>query len=146
MKSFSGNRIYHNSIINSSEWQSYDETGQNSWSDDYPSGGNYWGDYTGSDHYCGLYQNETGSDGIGDTPYAFGGNTDHYPLIFPWGGFTGDINQDGIVDIFDITTVAVAFNSKPGDSNWIEIADINSDGLVDIFDIVVVALHFGETG
>jgi len=146
VKSSSGNRIYHNSIINSSEWQSYDETSQNSWSDDYPSGGNYWSDYTGTDHYHGFYQNETGSDGIGDTPYVFGGNTDHHPLIFPWGDFTGDINRDRVVDIFDLATVAVAFNSKPGDSNWIEIADINNDGLVDIFDIVVVALHFGETG
>ena len=146
MNSFSGNRIYHNSIINSSEWQSYDGTGQNSWSDDYPSGGNYWSDYTGTDHYHGFYQNETGSDGIGDTPYAFEGNMDHYPLIFPWSGFTGDINQDGIVDIFDITTVAVAFNSKLGDPNWNEAADIISDGIIDIFDIVVVALHFGETG
>jgi len=58
----------------------------------------------------------------------------------------GDINKDSIVDIFDITTVALAFNSKPGDSNWNPVADINSDNIVDIFDIVVVALHFGETG
>jgi hypothetical protein len=59
----------------------------------------------------------------------------------------GDIAPDyNIVDIFDITTVALAFNSIPGDLNWNQIADINSDGIVDIFDIVVVALHFGETG
>lgn len=58
----------------------------------------------------------------------------------------GDVNADGIVDIFDITTVALAFNSKPGNSNWNPIADINNDGTVDIFDIVVVAIHFGETG
>ena len=59
----------------------------------------------------------------------------------------GDIAPDyNIVDIFDITTVALSFNSEPGDLNWNPIADINSDNLVDIFDIVVVALHFGETG
>jgi len=58
----------------------------------------------------------------------------------------GDINADGIIDIFDITIVALAFGSEPGDPNWNPIADINSDGIVDIFDIVVVALHFGETG
>jgi len=58
----------------------------------------------------------------------------------------GDVNADDIVDIFDITTVALAFNSIPGDSNWNPVADINSDGIVDIFDIVVVAIHFGETG
>ena len=64
-------------------------------------------------------------------------------LAFP---IAGDITYDGIVDIFDITTVALAFNSIPGDSNWIPVADINNDGIVDIFDIVVVAIHFGETG
>jgi parallel beta-helix repeat protein len=57
----------------------------------------------------------------------------------------GDINKDKIVDIFDITIVALAFSSTPGDPNWNPIADINSDGIVDIFDIVVVALNFGET-
>jgi len=57
----------------------------------------------------------------------------------------GDINFDGIVDIFDITIVALQFGRPPPpitDSR----ADINHDGVVDIFDIVIVALHFGETG
>ncbi|MFX0108354.1 MAG: NosD domain-containing protein, partial [Candidatus Hodarchaeota archaeon] len=47
-------------------------------------GGNYWSDYSGADLYCGSYQNETGSDGIGDTPYVIpggSGNQDNYPLV-----------------------------------------------------------------
>jgi len=52
-------------------------------------GGNYWSDYTGVDLYSGPYQNETGSDGIGDTPYPILGDTnendyDNYPLISPF--------------------------------------------------------------
>jgi len=58
----------------------------------------------------------------------------------------GDIIPDGVVDIFDVTTVAVAFGSIPYNPNWNPNADINNDQTVDIFDIVVVALHFGETG
>jgi parallel beta-helix repeat protein len=58
----------------------------------------------------------------------------------------GDINKDCVVDIFDVTIVALAFSSTPSDPNWNPVADINNDGIVDIFDIVVVALHFGETG
>jgi PKD repeat protein len=50
----------------------------NVWDDGYPSGGNYWNDYAGTDLYSGPYQNETGSDGIGDTWYPVG---DHYPLM-----------------------------------------------------------------
>lgn len=58
----------------------------------------------------------------------------------------GDIVPDGIVDIFDIATVSIAFGSIPTDPNWNPNADINSDNIVDIFDIVIIAVHFGETG
>jgi hypothetical protein len=45
----------------------------NVWDDGYPSGGNYWSDYAGTD---------ANHDGIGDTPYIVdANNTDHYPLI-----------------------------------------------------------------
>jgi parallel beta-helix repeat protein len=51
------------------------------WDNGYYFGGNYWDDYTGKDVYSGPYQNETGSDGIGDTPYIIdANNTDHYPF------------------------------------------------------------------
>ncbi|MGD8505569.1 MAG: PKD domain-containing protein [Candidatus Bathyarchaeota archaeon] len=52
------------------------------WDDGYPSGGNHWDDYAGVDFYSGPFQNETGSDGIGDPPYSVG---DRYPLMKPWG-------------------------------------------------------------
>jgi hypothetical protein len=58
---------------------------------------------------------------------------------------SGDINADGIVDIFDIVIVALEFGHPPPPIVDLR-ADVNKDGLVDIFDIVVVALHFGETG
>ena len=58
----------------------------------------------------------------------------------------GDINGDGIVDIFDIVRVALSFGMTYPNPGWDPNADINNDNLVDIFDIVVVALHFGETG
>jgi nitrous oxidase accessory protein NosD len=57
----------------------------NTWDNGYPSGGNYWSDYSGVDEYSGPYQNETGSDGIGDTPYIIDEkNCDRYPLITPF--------------------------------------------------------------
>jgi hypothetical protein len=58
----------------------------------------------------------------------------------------GDVNADGIIDIFDCVTVAVAFGSAYNDPTppWNPNADINIDGTVDIFDLVVVALYFGE--
>ena len=83
----SGNRIYHNNLINNSIQADASESA-NSWDDDYPSGGNFWSNYAGSDNYSGPYQNETGSDGIGDTPYTIGlNNVDCYPSMAKWSFF-----------------------------------------------------------
>ena len=87
-----GNRILHNGFIDNTE-QIYDyswnrshlyDPSVNVWDDGYPSGGNLWSDYNGTDLYNGLYQNITGKDGIGDTPYTIDeNNQDNYPLILP---------------------------------------------------------------
>ena len=85
-------RFYHNNFIDNSQ-QIFDLNRDypfhpspiNFWDDGYPSGGNYWSNYAVMDLYRGPYQNETGSDGIGDTPYVIDeNNIDHYPLINPW--------------------------------------------------------------
>ena len=57
----------------------------------------------------------------------------------------GDINNDGIVDIFDLVIAAAAFGSYPGHPKWNPIADLNQDGTIDIFDIVVIGVNFGKT-
>jgi len=51
----------------------------------------------------------------------------------PW-----DVNQDYIIDIFDLVTVGRHFGEKGG------IADINKDGIVDIVDVILVGRYFGE--
>jgi len=113
----------------------------------YPSGGNYWSDHNPSDTYRGLYQKETGKDGIGDTPYLIdGSNTDRYPLIYSYGYVPiSDVNGDGIINIQDILIAALAFGSRPGDSNWNPHVDLNQDGIINILDLVIAAVHFGKT-
>jgi len=77
-----GNILYHNSFIDNTK-QVYKEytISPNIWDNGYPSGGNYWSDYSGVDLYSGPYQNETGGDGIGDTPYVIdASNQDNYPF------------------------------------------------------------------
>ncbi len=82
------NYFYHNSIIGNTI-QAEDD-GNNHWDNSYPSGGNYWGDYTGSDTFSGPDQDMPGSDGIGDTPYISITGTanaiDNYPYIYPFNG------------------------------------------------------------
>jgi len=77
----SNNTIYHNNFINNTI-QAYGTYFSNSWDNGYPSGGNYWARYSSFDLYQGVYQNETGSDGMADTPYVINpNNTDHYPWM-----------------------------------------------------------------
>ena len=78
------NDFFHNNFIDNL-WQVYSVISTNCWEYGYPSGGNYWSDYTGVDLFSGPYQNETGSDGIGDSPYVIDeDNVDRYPLMNPW--------------------------------------------------------------
>jgi parallel beta-helix repeat protein len=79
--SSSDNRFYHNFLMNNTP-QVSSETSTNMWDNGYPSGGNYWSNYTDIDLYSGPYQNETGSDGIWDHPYVIdGSNRDNYPIV-----------------------------------------------------------------
>jgi parallel beta-helix repeat protein len=82
--SSSENAIFLNDFINNTQ-HIYSEYSTNKWDNGYPSGGNYWNDYNGTDSYNGAYQNVTGSDGIGDTEYSIDpDNIDRYPLMNPW--------------------------------------------------------------
>jgi len=147
LESSSNNRVYHNNLVgNAIQIDSYDSA--NTWDDGYPSDGNYWSDYTGTDLYRGPYQNETGSDGIGDSPYIIDeNNQDNYPLMNPWTPtpkLVGDINGDGIVDIKDLVLFIKTFGSYPTHPRWNPEADLNDDYKVDIKDLVLVIKHFGE--
>ena len=77
------NIIHHNNFVNNQKgiydvagnwWAPYPPS-VNIWDDGYPSGGNYWSNYNGTDN---------DGDGIGDTPYTiYDHNIDRYPLMKP---------------------------------------------------------------
>ena len=71
----SNNVVYHNNFINNViQASTHDST--NIWDNGYPSGGNYWSGYIGTD---------ANGDGIGDTPNLIDeNNQDNYPLMEPW--------------------------------------------------------------
>ena len=77
----SGNLIHHNNLLDSG-YNGCDAGIGNKWDNGYPSGGNFWSDYTGPDLFNGPNQNIPGADAIGDTPQDTRGNgRDNYPLL-----------------------------------------------------------------
>ena len=93
--------VHHNDFINNSQQVDSARGTNHSWDDGYPSGGNFWSDYTGIDVCRGPLQDDcTGGDGNGDTPRAVNATeTDRYPLMQP-------IAQDTTPPVVTITSPA----------------------------------------
>lgn len=138
-----GNTIYSNSFI-FNDLQASCGTAQNTWDNGYPSGGNYWSDYTGNDFCSGPAQNESGRDGIGDVPYIIDANNqDIYPLMKPY--VPVDLNGDGKIDVKDVVIASKAFGSFPGHPQWNPNVDLNDDRRIDLRDLYLVSRNFGKT-
>jgi len=79
------NLIYHNNFVNNNVHVEVIGLTANVWDNSYPSGGNYWSNYTDVDLYCGPNQDIGGADGIWDHPYVIdASNKDNYPLVKPY--------------------------------------------------------------
>jgi parallel beta-helix repeat protein len=105
----SNNMFYHNNFISNAYQVYFTPLHTNTWDNNYPSGGNYWSDYTGVD---------TDNDGIGDEPHTIDtNNTDRYPLVGPFNVFDAGV-WDGTaynVDVVSNSTVSeFQFNPSEG--------------------------------
>jgi parallel beta-helix repeat protein len=99
----SSNEVYHNNFVKNEE-QVQIFNSSNLFDNGYPSGGNYWSDYTGVDLKSGPNQDQSGSDGIGDTPYLMSeGNADNYPLMAAFLSFSTSSGCD--VDTISNSTI-----------------------------------------
>jgi len=82
LKWSSGHTIYHNNFVNNTKSASVymPDVYSSKWDSGYPSGGNYWSDYEGTD---------ADHDGIGEASYTIDlNNTDQYPLTGIFQDFT----------------------------------------------------------
>ena len=120
----SNNRIYHNNFIHCLIpcFFPIDHASMHTFDAGYPLGGNYWCDYygegyKGADLFSGLFQNETGSDGIGDTPHLMRfDNEDNYPLMGMFSDFNATSEYDvqticnSTISDFQFNGTAISFN------------------------------------
>jgi parallel beta-helix repeat protein len=105
------NIIYHNNLVNNVQQVSIDNTPNISWDNGYPSGGNFWSDYNGTD---------ANHNGIGDIPYFIDqNNRDNYPLMQ-----TYTLTKTWIVDDngpSDFQTIQAAVNAANiGDTIYVK--------------------------
>jgi parallel beta-helix repeat protein len=117
-------RIFHNNFVNNSLQAYTNKSPNSSWDNGYASAGNYWSDYAGVDLYSGPYQNMTGPDWIGDTPYVVdSSNRDNYPLMRPFSLETDEIKaayRNLIIKLSELTT-----NLETLNSSYNQLVDVN---------------------
>jgi parallel beta-helix repeat protein len=114
----SNNKFYHNSFTQNSEQVSFPFLSYNNiWDNGYPSGGNYWSDYHGSDLNNSRLQNVPGNDGIGDRSYIIDANNkDNYPLMGVFSDFNATSEHhvqticNSSISDFQFNGTAMSFN------------------------------------
>jgi hypothetical protein len=104
------NRIFHNNFIQNMQNNTYLYNAFNNvWDDGYPSGGNHWSNYNGTDLQTGESQNQPGSDGLCDSALILDlYNYDDYPLCAPINLFDAGVwnNESYRVEIVSNSSVS----------------------------------------
>ena len=118
----SDNQFWHNNFTdNTQQVEISGDSYPNIWDNGYPSGGNYWSNYNGTD---------ANGDGIGDSPYVIdANNTDNYPLMTAVG-----------------IPVEKSFNVTVGDTDYV-IMTVSNSTVSDLnFDQASKQLSFNVSG
>ncbi|MEK6953874.1 MAG: NosD domain-containing protein [Candidatus Micrarchaeota archaeon] len=136
------NKVYNNFFSNTVNAKA---TGLNFWNITKTAGtniiggpflaGNYWNNYNGTD---------TTGDGIGDNnlPYTSGAQItaggDYAPLVLPAPFMCGDVNNNGVVDVLDVSSFRnYVYHGSSVPTN-LPAGDINADGVYDAFDVALL--------
>ncbi|MEM3579933.1 MAG: NosD domain-containing protein [Candidatus Bathyarchaeia archaeon] len=134
----SNNIFYHNNFVNNN-YDVYAKQTINTWSVN--GEGNYWDDYACIDEYHGPYQNTTGSDGIGDSPYKVAeGNVDYYPLMGMFykfiASFSGNIYHVAIIS--NSTILNFTFKTIAETKARVILLNVSSNGNSASFSRIVI--------
>lgn len=58
----------------------------------------------------------------------------------PW-----DVDGNHVIDINDVVSIGIHWNTRLGDPNFSANCDVNGDGVINILDVVIVGLHWNQT-
>jgi len=61
------------------------------------------------------------------------------------GSLPEDVNGDGVVNILDVVSIGLHWNTRVSDPNFDIACDVNGDGIVNMSDVVLVGLHWNQT-
>ena len=80
---------------------------------------------------------------------AIEGNKELSSITNPIPLYIGDLevngNQDGVINLTDITEICKVFNSVSGDDKFQEKLDLNKDGAINLEEIVIISKNFNKT-
>ena len=90
------------------------------------SGNTTIGGLSAGDHTIVVYANDTEGTMVASNTVSF--------TVHP-----GDINDDGVVDLDDLTLLAAAAFTMPGVPGWNSNADLNCDDIIDLDDLTILS-------
>jgi hypothetical protein len=96
-------------------------------------------------HKAGANQTVKATLSLSVSPRATGNSTFSFDLIFEGKTYVlGDLNGDGVVNMYDALLFSAAYDLRPQDKGWNADADLNEDGVVDIFDALLFSTLMGS--
>ena len=127
----SNNKVYHNNFAANDRQVVFINARINIWDDGYPSGGNYWSNYTGVDLL-------DGGDGIGDSAHVIDAdNQDNYPLMGPISFFNAGTWDEVTYYVYTVSNSTVS-HFHFSESN--KLVSFNVTGLNDTLGFCRVAI------
>jgi len=71
-------------------------------------------------------------------------------IMYPeelWDAFQkiGDIDRNGVIDLYDVVAIQKAYDSTPSSPNWDARCDLNGDGYVGLEESIIIMRNYGMT-
>ena len=120
----------HNDFAGNGRQVQFESNERIRWNESYPTGGNFWSDYTGIDNCSGPNQDVCPDpDGIGDTPYSVAANnSDRYPFIHSFANDTTapsvSISSPAEGAIFQSAPISVSGNASDSGGSGLQRVEV----------------------